>query len=77
MGWDGPILTNSGGYQVFSLARLSRVSDDGVVFRSHIDGSEHKLTPELVVEFQQKLGADIIMALDKCPAIDARHGKGR
>ena len=71
MGWDGPILTDSGGYQVFSLARLCKVTDDGVTFRSHIDGSEHRLTPEMVIELQQKLGADIIMTLDECPAIDA------
>jgi queuine tRNA-ribosyltransferase len=77
MGWDGPILTDSGGYQVFSLARLCRVADDGVTFRSHIDGSEHCLTPELVIEFQQKLGADIIMTLDECPAIDASMAKVR
>jgi queuine tRNA-ribosyltransferase len=77
MGWDGPILTDSGGYQVFSLARLCQVTDDGVTFRSHIDGSEHRLTPELVVEFQQKLGADIIMVLDECPAVDAGTAKIR
>jgi queuine tRNA-ribosyltransferase len=75
MGWDGPILTDSGGYQVFSLARLCQVTDDGVTFRSHIDGSEHNLTPELIVEFQQKLGADIIMMLDECPPIDANMAK--
>ncbi len=67
MGWDGPILTDSGGYQVFSLASLRRVDDRGVVFRSHIDGSEHSLTPEGAVRLQQRLGADIIMALDECP----------
>jgi queuine tRNA-ribosyltransferase len=77
MAWDGPILTDSGGYQVFSLARLCKVTDDGVTFRSHIDGSEHHLTPELVIEFQQKLGADIIMTLDECPAIDASMAKVR
>jgi queuine tRNA-ribosyltransferase len=77
MGWDGPILTDSGGYQVFSLARLCRVTDDGVTFRSHIDGSEHHLTPEIVVDFQQKLGADIIMVLDECPAINASTAKVR
>lgn len=75
MAWDGPILTDSGGYQVFSLARLCRVSDDGVVFRSHIDGSEHRLTPESVIELQQKLGADIVMTLDECPAYDAGMAK--
>jgi len=77
MAWDGPILTDSGGYQVFSLARLCRVTDDSVTFRSHIDGSEHRLTPELVIEFQQKLGADIIMTLDECPAINASMAKVR
>jgi len=66
MGWDGTILTDSGGFQIFSLARLSQVNDDGVVFRSHIDGSQHLLTPDLVVEFQEALGADIIMVLDEC-----------
>ncbi len=71
MGWDKPILTDSGGYQIFSLARLCRVTDDGVIFRSHIDGSEHYLTPELVIELQQRLGADIIMPLDECPAVNA------
>ncbi|MEE8473371.1 MAG: tRNA guanosine(34) transglycosylase Tgt, partial [Dehalococcoidia bacterium] len=64
MAWEGPILTDSGGYQVFSLAPLRRVSDQGVTFRSHIDGSEHLFTPELAVELQEGLGADIIMALD-------------
>jgi queuine tRNA-ribosyltransferase len=77
IGWDGPMLTDSGGYQVFSLARLCQVKDDGVTFRSHIDGSEHWLTPELVIEFQQKLGADVIMALDECPAINASVAKVR
>jgi len=68
MGWPRPLLTDSGGYQVFSLAHLQRVSDDGVLFRSHIDGSEHFLTPELCIQLQQTIGADIIMALDECPA---------
>jgi queuine tRNA-ribosyltransferase len=71
MAWHGPILTDSGGYQIFSLARLCQVTDEGVTFRSHIDGSEHHLTPELVIELQQKLGADIIMMLDECPSPDA------
>lgn len=70
MGWEEAILTDSGGYQIFSLARLRRVGDEGVTFRSHIDGSEHHLTPELIVQFQESLGADIIMALDECPAHD-------
>lgn len=67
MGWPGPILTDSGGFQVFSLESLRQVSDEGVVFRSHIDGSEHFLSPEKAIEIQQQLGADIIMALDECP----------
>jgi queuine tRNA-ribosyltransferase len=70
MGWEGAILTDSGGYQIFSLARLRQVSDDGVTFRSHIDGSEHHLTPELIIGFQESLGADIIMVLDECPPHD-------
>jgi queuine tRNA-ribosyltransferase len=70
MGWEGAILTDSGGYQIFSLARLRRVGDEGVTFRSHIDGSEHHLTPEMIIQFQESLGADIIMALDECPAHD-------
>ena len=68
MGWDGALLTDSGGYQVFSLAPLCRVSDDGVTFRSHIDGSEHFITPEMAVQYQEALGADVIMVLDECSA---------
>jgi queuine tRNA-ribosyltransferase len=70
MGWDGAILTDSGGYQVFSLAPLRKVSDEGVTFRSHIDGSQHHLTPEMAIHYQEALGADIIMVLDECPAHD-------
>lgn len=66
MSWNKPILTDSGGYQLFSLARLTRVDDSGVLFRSHIDGSEHFLTPERAVQVQESLGADIIMVLDEC-----------
>ena len=66
MGWDGPILTDSGGYQVFSLAHRRRLDADGVTFRSHIDGSTHRFTPERVIEIQERLGADIAMALDEC-----------
>jgi queuine tRNA-ribosyltransferase len=73
MAWEGPILTDSGGYQVFSLAPLCRVTDDGVLFRSHIDGSEHFLSPELAVQLQEKLGGDIIMAFDECPAYGDRE----
>lgn len=65
MGWDGPILTDSGGFQVFSLAHLGRVDDDGVTFASHLDGSPQRLTPERAVEIQEALGSDIAMALDQ------------
>jgi queuine tRNA-ribosyltransferase len=67
MGWDGPLLTDSGGFQVFSLAPLRMVDDDGVTFRSHVDGSEHRLTPERAIALQEQLGADVIMCLDECP----------
>ena len=67
MSWAGPILTDSGGFQTFSLGRLQRVSEDGVTFRSHIDGSEHFLSPEMSIEYQALLGADIAMVLDQCP----------
>jgi queuine tRNA-ribosyltransferase len=68
MAWDGVILTDSGGYQVFSLAGLRRVTDEGVTFRSHIDGSQHLISPELAIEYQERLGADVIMAFDECPS---------
>lgn len=67
MGWDGPILTDSGGFQVFSLAHKRQLDDDGVTFRSHIDGSAHRFTPERVMEIEQALGPDIAMVLDECP----------
>ncbi len=67
MRWDGPILTDSGGYQVFSLADIRRIHDDGVEFQSHIDGSLHQFTPESVVDVQRRLGADVVMAFDECP----------
>lgn len=66
MGWDRPVLTDSGGYQVFSLSSLRSVSDDEVAFRSHIDGSRHVLSPEFAVEVQEALGSDIRMVLDEC-----------
>ncbi|MBI2955638.1 MAG: tRNA guanosine(34) transglycosylase Tgt [Chloroflexi bacterium] len=66
MAWPRPILTDSGGFQVFSLGHLGRVRDDGVSFRSHIDGSEHLFTPERVIAIQEELGADVIMAFDEC-----------
>jgi len=66
-GWPGPFLTDSGGYQVFSLAALRRIDDDGVSFRSHLDGAAHRLTPERAMEVQMNLGADLVMAFDECP----------
>lgn len=77
MAWPGAILTDSGGYQVFSLARLCRVTDEGVLFRSHIDGSEHLLTPEKVVALQEALGADIAMVLDECVPYPCGHEEAR
>jgi queuine tRNA-ribosyltransferase len=68
MDWDQAILTDSGGFQIFSLSRLRALSEEGVKFRSHIDGSEHFISPELAVQFQEALGADVIMALDICPS---------
>jgi queuine tRNA-ribosyltransferase len=70
MRWDGPILTDSGGFQVFSLSDMNKVDDDGVTFRSHHDGSKHRFTPEVSMQIQQNLGADIIMAFDECPKPD-------
>ncbi|GIV71852.1 MAG: queuine tRNA-ribosyltransferase [Caldilinea sp.] len=67
MAWDRPILTDSGGYQVFSLADSRKLNEEGVLFRSHIDGSLHHFTPEKVMEIEQALGADIAMVLDECP----------
>ncbi|HSJ14549.1 MAG TPA: tRNA guanosine(34) transglycosylase Tgt [Longimicrobiales bacterium] len=67
MRWHRPVLTDSGGFQVFSLAALNRISDEGVEFRSHLDGSRHLFTPERVMEIQRALGADVIMAFDECP----------
>jgi queuine tRNA-ribosyltransferase len=66
MGWDGPIMTDSGGYQIFSLAVLSKVKKEGVHFKSHVDGSKHFMTPEKVIGFQRLLGSDIMMPLDEC-----------
>jgi len=71
MAWPGPILTDSGGYQVFSLAHRREVTDDGIVFRSHVDGAMVHLTPETCMQAQSQLGADIIMQLDECPPADA------
>ena len=73
MGWSGPILTDSGGFQVFSLAELRSVDDDGVVFRSHIDGAQVRLNPESSIRVQNQLAADIIMAFDECPPLPAER----
>ena len=71
MGWDRPILTDSGGYQVMSLSELRKITEDGVTFKSHLDGSRHLLTPERSMEIQRLLGSDIVMAFDECPRADA------
>jgi queuine tRNA-ribosyltransferase len=70
-GWPGAILTDSGGFQMFSLAKLCRITDAGVSFQSHVDGSAHFITPETAIEIQEALGADIIMAFDQCVALPA------
>ncbi|MEP3051289.1 MAG: tRNA guanosine(34) transglycosylase Tgt [Erythrobacter sp.] len=70
MNWDRPILTDSGGYQVMSLSELRKLSEEGVEFRSHLDGSKHMLTPERSMEIQRLLGSDIVMAFDECPRAD-------
>ena len=71
MNWHGPILTDSGGFQVMSLADLRKLTEEGVAFRSHIDGSKHMLTPERSIEIQALLGSDIVMCFDECPALPA------
>lgn len=71
MAWKKPILTDSGGFQVFSLSKLRKIDEDGVTFQSHIDGSRHRLTPEISMDIQQALGSDIMMAFDECPALPA------
>ncbi|WP_439142459.1 tRNA guanosine(34) transglycosylase Tgt [Planktotalea sp.] len=71
MNWDRPILTDSGGFQVMSLAELRKLTEEGVTFKSHIDGSKHHLTPERSMEIQKLLGSDIVMCFDECPALPA------
>jgi queuine tRNA-ribosyltransferase len=73
MNWDKPILTDSGGYQVFSLAGTRKISEEGVIFKSHIDGSPHMFSPEKVMDIQRSIGGDIIMAFDECPAFGTGH----
>ncbi|MSQ25428.1 MAG: tRNA guanosine(34) transglycosylase Tgt [Dehalococcoidia bacterium] len=77
MRWDGPLLTDSGGFQVFSLGHMRKLTDDGVTFRSHLDGSEHTFTPERAVLLQEQLGSDIAMAFDHCPAYGEPEAKVR
>ncbi len=75
--WDGPILTDSGGYQVYSLADMRKITEEGVKFQSHIDGSRHLFTPENVMEIQRRIGADIIMAFDECTPYPCEFGYAR
>ena len=77
MGWDRPILTDSGGYQVYSLAENRKIKEEGVTFRSHIDGSAHLFTPERAVDIQRVIGADIIMAFDECPPYPCEYKYAR
>ena len=77
MGWEHPILTDSGGYQVMSLGELTTKSEEGVAFRSHIDGSRHMLTPERSMAIQRAIGSDIVMAFDECTPFPATHGQAR
>ena len=76
-GWDGPILTDSGGYQVYSLSEVRKIREEGVTFRSHIDGSRHLFTPESAMDIQRTIGADIIMAFDECTPYPCDYGYAR
>ena len=75
MNWDKPILTDSGGFQVMSLSDLRKLTEKGVTFKSHIDGSKHELTPERSMEIQKLLGSDIVMCFDECPALPADRAR--
>lgn len=77
MNWDRPILTDSGGFQVFSLSKLNKITEEGVKFHSHIDGSVHMMSPEKSIEIQKALGSDIVMAFDHCSEIGISHEKAR
>ena len=77
MNWDRPILTDSGGFQVFSLASLNKITDEGVTFSSHVDGSRHTFTPELAMRIQHNLGSDVIMAFDQCSEYGYDHAMAR
>ena len=73
MNWDRPILTDSGGFQVFSLASNRKINEEGVLFQSHIDGSKHLFTPEKVMDIERSIGADIMMAFDECPPANSEY----
>ena len=73
MNWRKPILTDSGGFQVMSLAELRKLTEEGVTFKSHIDGSQHILSPERSIDIQKLLGSDIVMCFDECPALPSSH----
>ncbi|HYE95263.1 MAG TPA: tRNA guanosine(34) transglycosylase Tgt [Rubricoccaceae bacterium] len=77
MGWDGPILTDSGGFQVFSLTGLRTLTEEGVRFQSHLDGSYHAFTPEAVIDIQRAVGSDVMMVLDECPPADVPEAYAR
>jgi queuine tRNA-ribosyltransferase len=77
MGYPGATLTDSGGFQAMSLAKINSIGEDGIRFQSHIDGSPMMLTPESAVEIQEHLGADIMMALDECTPYPAEHGRAK
>jgi queuine tRNA-ribosyltransferase len=77
MGWNQSILTDSGGYQIFSLSNSRKISEDGVLFQSHIDGSQHLFTPEKAIDIQRSIGGDIIMAFDECPPFSSDHEYAR
>src|ERR1700722_3637609 len=73
-GWDRPILTDSGGYQEFSLSGTRKIKEEGVIFQSHIDGSRHLFSPEKVMDIQRSIGGDIVMAFDECPPYPSEYG---
>src|SRR5919201_1053871 len=75
MSWPRPILTDSGGFQVYSLAEQRKITDEGALFRSHLDGSQHLLTPERAIQVQRQLGPDILMCFDECPPADASRAE--
>jgi len=77
MNWQGPILTDSGGYQVYSLSKNNKITEEGVAFKSHIDGSKHFFSPEKSMEIQRDIGADIIMAFDECPPYPSTYEYAR